>query len=268
MQNYSVKTTLSKTTSATYDNSEENSMADFLIRFFDNDMETPDAGVYSLTHLLWVVIIILTIIVSIRMLKNHPKGQTIFIKTVSIVMLVTTLLGKLAYFYETRNPWYFYPSQLCSLNAILLPIVLLLDLKWAKEFSFATSLLGAMVTLAYPTRLFIGDHVTMRLIDGVLVHALLVILPLFCILTKRFTPNPKKAYQVGLGILIATGGAAIVNSINGTNFMYLRENPLPISLPFSHLYLYVAVIILTVSLYYFLTSLETRSKKIDSKTEK
>ena len=239
-------------------------MEDFFKFFFDNDMNTPDAGVYSLTHLIWVVAIIFAVIISYRLLRNHPKGQMIFIKTASIVMLSTTLLGKFAYFYETRNLWYFYPSQLCSLNAILLPIVLLLDLKWAKEFSFATSLLGAVVTLAYPTRLFIGDHLTMRLIDGVLVHALLVILPLFCILTKRFNPNPQKAYQVGIGILIAAGGAAIVNSINDTNFMYLRESPLPISLPFSHLYFYVVMIILMVSFYYFLTTLGTRRKKINS----
>ena len=237
-------------------------MKEFFTFFFDNDMDTPDGGVYSLTHLIWVVTIIFALVVSYRMLRNHPKGQTIFIKTASIVMLTTTLLGKFAYFYETQNLWYFYPSQLCSLNAILLPIVLLLDLKWAKEFSFATSLLGAVVTLAYPTRLFIGDHLTMRLIDGVLVHALLVILPLFCILTTRFIPNPKKAYQVGIGILIAAGGAAIVNSINRTNFMYLRENPLPISLPFHHLYLYGILIILMVSLYYFLTTLEARKKQL------
>ncbi|MFH2117498.1 MAG: hypothetical protein ABII85_05550 [Bacillota bacterium] len=238
-------------------------MEDFFTSFFDNDMTTPDAGVYSLSHLLWVVIIIFAVIVSFKALRNHPKGQTVFIKMASIVMLVTTLLGKLAYFYETRNFWYFYPSQLCSLNAILLPIVLLFDLKWAREFSIATSLLGAVVTLAYPTRLFIGDHLTMRLIDGILVHALLVILPLFCILTKRFIPNPKKAYQIAIGILIAAGAAEIVNSINGTNFMYLRENPLPIFLPFSHLYLYAAMIILMISLYYFLTMFGTTRKKND-----
>jgi uncharacterized membrane protein YwaF len=236
-------------------------MEDFFTVFFDNDMETPDGGIYSLVHLCWIVLIFAALFFSLKFFKNHPKGQSLFIKIASIVMLVTTLFGKLAYFYETRNPWYFYPSQLCSLNAILLPIVLLLDWKWAKEFSFATSLLGATVTLLYPARLFIGDHLTMRLIDGVLVHALLVILPLFCILSKRFTPNPKKAYQVGIGILIAAGGAEIVNSINGTNFMYLRENPLPIALPFHHLYLYVAVIVILVSLYYFLTNLGVKRKK-------
>ncbi|MBU1020358.1 MAG: hypothetical protein KJ847_04020, partial [Firmicutes bacterium] len=66
-----------------------------------------------------------------------------------------------------------------------------------------------------------------------------------------------------IGILIAAGAAEIVNSINGTNFMYLRENPLPIFLPFSHLYLYAAMIILMISLYYFLTMFGTTRKKND-----
>jgi uncharacterized membrane protein YwaF len=123
----------------------------------------------------------------------------------------------------------FISFQICGINNILLPLVLWFDWKKAKDFVFASSILGGIAAILYPSGILYGDPLalTLPMIRSLVVHFLFLFLPLYMIRDGQFRFDPRKWPRLAIGTLAAMAWATFGNLVAdpGANNMYIMHNP-------------------------------------------
>ena len=217
-----------------------------LSRFFSSEgMDLlPDAYVFTLPHLLYVVSCLIAFLLLMRFLPtNSPITKRWVVGISCFLLLFLKYSGEAVFVYEwnhygsaistSSHPFWdfrtFFSFQVCGINNVLLPIVVLFNIKPMKDFVYTSSVIGGLAVLIYPVGVLFGDPfvITFPMIRTLVVHFLLIFLPLYLYKIGDFTLESRRWKNVLLGCLIVIAWAMFGNLVvdPSANNMFLMENP-------------------------------------------
>ncbi len=218
----------------------------FLSSFFSTTGmdEQPVEYFFNTPHFIYLLFNILLFIGLWKFLKTRTKKtQDIYISVFLGLMILLKYAGDVLFIYEyyyVDPPLSNYPHpfwdvdtfisfQMCGVTNILLPLVIWFKIKPLKEFVFASSILGGIAVILYPVTVLYGDVYVLSLpkVRSILVHFFLLFIPLFLIHRGDYKLEPKKWWQVAVGLITLGLWATLGNYVLdvGDNNLYLMENP-------------------------------------------
>lgn len=217
-----------------------------LTKFFSSEgMDLlPDAYIFKLPHFIYLFSCIIILFILMRFLNtNNPKVNKIVIISSIILLLGLKYGGEAIFIYE----WYHFPVpvssyshpffdfrtfisfQICGINNVLLPLVIIFNIKPMKDFVYSSSFIGGLAVLLYPAGVLYGDPlvITFPMIRTLTVHFLLVFLPLYMMKTGDFRLEKSRWKNVLYGVIIVIAWALFGNIFvdKTANNMFLMENP-------------------------------------------
>jgi len=242
-------------------------MSEFFKNFFDNGYhDNLGEGTFGHRHLVWVLATLVCIFALYFLFKKHKRAGLIFICTVSAAIFLfrtaITVHRLIIKLYDP--PLSALPWHMCSLLAFLLPVVIIFDLKKFKTAIYSASVAGGVITLA------LGDYfdhalITIYLWESMITHSMMIIMPLIEIAIGRFKIELKNLWQAVAGVLFFMAWATLANEVifrgHGFNYMYLKNNALPLEIPGIHYFvLYVVMYIIYLSIFFGAPLLHRRIK--------
>ncbi|MBQ8994596.1 MAG: TIGR02206 family membrane protein [Oscillospiraceae bacterium] len=177
---------------------------------------------FSPTHLFWLCLTAVFVVLTFTWFKKQSEAtKTKIYRIVTVLMLVDEVLKYVITLATGQFEWQFLPFHLCSINLFVCLWNTLRPNKLAKEILYAMSLPGALIALLTPAWMPLPILNFMHL-HSATVHILLLLYPIM-LLADGFRPDirdlPKvMLFAIGAGIL-----ATFLNSIWGTNFLFLAR---------------------------------------------
>lgn len=217
-----------------------------LVQFFSSEgMDIqPNAYMFTLPHLIYVVLCVIAFYLLMRFLNTkNPKVNKIVIITSIVLLLVLKYAGEALFIYEWyhftepvssySHPFWdfrtFISFQVCGVNNVLLPIVVMFNIKPMKDFVYTSSVIGGLAVLLYPVGVLFGDPlvITFPIVRTLTVHFLLIFLPLYLYKIGDFKLEKKNWKNALIGCLLVMVWAMFGNLFVDTNAnnMFLMENP-------------------------------------------
>lgn len=216
-----------------------------LSRFFTSSGmdESPEQYLLKWPHFLYVLVGAILFFVLMRLMLNRSAQTKRFFVLVScFIMIFLKYAGEAVFIWEWHtigavssysHPFWDFRTlisfQLCGVNNVLLPLVIWLNIKPAKDFIYSTSIMGGLAVILYPSGMIYGDPLvfTFPMFRSLLVHFLLVFLPCFMIASGERVFNPKRWYRLLVGAVLMTIWAMIGNLWidPSANNMFLMVNP-------------------------------------------
>ena len=211
---------------------------------------------FDLTHLLWLLAIILACILACTLYKRlSEKSKNTMLKAVGIAVICQEMLKNIVVAAAGEFGYGYLPFHLCGINILLIAFDIFKPIKTVRAFLYFFCIPGAALALLFPNWTEV-PFLNFFHLHSFIVHALLVMYPLLLItsgqLQLKFSDMPK---SIGLLILMAIP-IYCLNLLWGTNFMFLMEsdtgNPLEMfeKLLGSHLWGFPILLPLVVGLMY------------------
>lgn len=249
----------------------------------------PDSYIFKLPHLLYLIACVFTFFLLMWLFKSkNPKISKIIILVCCLLLLGFKYGGEAVFIYE----WYHFPEpissyshplfdfrtlisfQVCGINNVLLPLVVLFNIKPLKDFVYTSSVIGGIAVILYPAGVLFGDPlvITFPMLRTLIVHFLLVFLPLYLYKINDFRLKRKNWKNVLWGVIAVIAWAMFGNLVvdPNANNMFLMVNPFyggPVpflnQLPNGiHAIFLITIIFLVYILLYFLADLYQRKYPI------
>jgi hypothetical protein len=205
--------------------------------------DSPEQYLLKWPHFLYVLVGAILFFVLMRLMLNRSAQTKRFFVLVScFIMIFLKYAGEAVFIWEWHtigavssysHPFWDFRTlisfQLCGVNNVLLPLVIWLNIKPAKDFIYSTSIMGGLAVILYPSGMIYGDPLvfTFPMLRSLLVHFLLVFLPCFMIASGERVFNPKRWYRLLVGAVLMTIWAMIGNLWidPSANNMFLMVNP-------------------------------------------
>ena len=163
---------------------------------------------FSLTHIIFLIITILIIVFSIVIIRKLKQ------KTQNIIFIIITSLCSFGIFYRYALNLSFKGSiditrlllqllQVCNFNFILLPLMLIPKFEIARQYSVFFSMFAAATTfIAVSTEFKNYNWYDQIIINSWLNHLFAVLLPILMIATNRIKPNKKYILSVTILVIL------------------------------------------------------------------
>ena len=158
--------------------------------------------------------------------------------------------------YQLSDNWGIHalPFQLCTMTLWISAAMLIMQHKVLYEIAFFLGILGAMQALLTPNLSQTFPH--FRYFHFFVAHAAIIAASVYMTAVEGFRPRFASVAKAYVGLHILAVPAAVVNSLTGSNFMFLARKPSTPSLldllapwPWYLLQLEVVVIVLLLLLY-------------------
>ena len=138
------------------------------------------AQLYGIEHFLYVAITTLVAVLALLLAKRHlktEKGQTIFLKSLAFILLVSILANRLSqvFRYGMVRWEQIVPDSYCGMTSLVLALAVLFGKKDNKVLHFVWLLgfFGGVSTIVYPSFIDQGPTIFyMPTISGLLHHSL------------------------------------------------------------------------------------------------
>lgn len=162
---------------------------------------------------------------------NKVKHQKV-LKGIAIFLLLLEITKYVYTWNKTGEfPLNYIPFQLCSFSLYLMPIVAFGKGK-VKDFftpvAFVIGLLAGLIVLVYPATVLGGNYTWKPLSENIIpmisfvYHGVMILFSLYLLFAKKYTPKIKDYPKVYISLLFFALIAGIVNSIFGTDMMFLN----------------------------------------------
>ena len=137
--------------------------------------------------------------------------------------------------------------------------------KKGKDFFLVTGLIGGLFTFFMPNGIFDDKYITLQVLDSVLSHYVIVVVPLVLFFTKSHILQLKNMYQVYIGLLAVVVNAEIIQVIifkANHDYLFFDSN-LPFTISGVPQFIIISVLaIVLVTLVYVLDYLYINKKQI------
>jgi hypothetical protein len=209
-------------------------MLEFFKKFFYHGFEAGDFT-WGVTHILSIVCVIASVVVFSLLLRNKDE------KYIYGKMKIIAVIGLLIYF--TRRSLalinkpnileLYWPFYLCNINTIFLSLTIIFNIKTGRDFFLVTGLIGGLFTFLIPDGIFTDRYLTFPILDSIMSHYVIVVIPLVLLLTKAHTLRFKNIYQVFIGLLIVIVNVELVQGwLFKKDFDYLFfRGTIPFTIP-------------------------------------
>lgn len=231
-------------------------MWDFLRKFF---LYTDDgSGYYSMfsddlgegafgsRHLIWMVLVVLSVIAAYHLFKRKPVWGRWFILVMGSLLFLTRLTHQtVRAILGVENPWtQAFPFHMCTVLTFLLPVVAVFNLKAWKTPAYVLGIMGGTITILNGDY-FDSHFLSFSALEGMSAHMLLILIPVTDIAIGGFSLRFSESWKAIVGILVLMGWATLANRVfypnSGANYMYLEENALPFGNDSNYFFFYVLI---------------------------
>lgn len=189
-------------------------MLDFIEKFTITGFE-PGDFTHGTIHRASIALMIVTIIVlSFLLRKKDSKYVHNKMKILAYFTLIVYFTRRGIRVYQGMDVFRaFWPFYLCNVNTIFLSIYIILDLKKGKDFFIITGLAGAALMFVVPVGVFNDRYLTLGILDSLLSHFEIIVIPLVLMFTKAYKLDVKRSGGVILGMLLVTFNVEIMQPI-------------------------------------------------------
>lgn len=202
--------------------------------FFSPRGEGIPCGMFTLPHLLVLLLCIISIIIGVKYtLKIKNENIYKIIKAIAIVVVILEIIKiyyNFHYGYTYLDAW--FPLAFCSLFIYSIIMVGFFKGKireMGMSFLVGGGILAGIAFLIFPTTSLMMHPIYHYLsIHSMLFHSLMAYLGIVCYLKKMFVFNKKGYLSYIIFCLIFMICALIINKIYDCNMMFLKE---PFNLP-------------------------------------
>ena len=161
-----------------------------------------DLNVFGSVHLIYLAITITLSVVGLICAKKFAKtnkSQIIILKCVAAALFIWILINRLSQVFRYGMVRWnqIIPESFCGMTSLVLSLAVLFGKKDNNvlHFTWFLALVGAVITLAYPTFLGQGPSVFyLPTISGLLHHSLALVLVIFLLMFKQIHITYKKWY--------------------------------------------------------------------------
>ena len=247
------------------------------MEYFLETSETIKKGVgfkhFDSVHLSWLIAFILITIITSVLYRRGTEKQKKIIRYVIVALLFASEAFKWIGLIIGGNvlPKYL-PFQLCSINIFLIAIHAVKPFKVLDNFLYAICIPASLAALLFPTWTKL-PFLNFMNIHSVTIHMLLALYPIVLTAGKSFKLEAKQLPKCIVLLLLFAIPAHILNSVYGTNFMFLesvtKSNPLYIfeKLFGEHLIGYPVIAAVVFFLMYFIpyTIKKIKQKRVPQK---
>ena len=169
---------------------------------------------FKLNHILYLIIsflIILLLLIFISKNKDEKKARIIrFILGISLLITLIINRATLVHFnhvyYEPDNslkPHHMFPNSWCSINALILSIYLIFDIKHHSiAFPIFLGIYGGMVASIIPTYLNKQPFFEIDTLTSLLFHSIMILSCFTLLFTKYYIPYKLDFLYFGFGMLL------------------------------------------------------------------
>lgn len=198
-------------------------MLEFIQKFLYKGFETGDYTNGTLHKL--AIAFLITSVILFSYLLRHKDSQYIHnkMKIIAYISLIIYLFRRGLNAYFSGNIFEAYwPFYLCNINTIFLSIYIIFDLNKGKAFFIVTGLIGGLFTFIMPDGIFVDRYLTLGILDSIMSHYAIVVIPLVLLITKAYTLEVKHSWQVFLGLIMVVFNAEVLQRLLfHKNFDYL-----------------------------------------------
>lgn len=189
--------------------------------------------VFGVEHIIYVVvflvILIASIILVIKYIKNDEKKTYLFMRVTGAILLVLIVLNRIAICLHKGSWLYLIIDSYCGLCSFVFSLALLFGKKDNVVLHFACylGLVGGLSNVIYPSYISQGSSIFyFATITGLLHHSVLVYGIVMCYITKFFTPTFKKWYILPLGLTCCVSLGELEISLFGLPDAFLIKGPI------------------------------------------
>ncbi len=178
-------------------------------------------NLFDSTHLCWLAIFALALVASVLVFKRlNQLGRRHFILLLTILMLLDELLKYVVTGLTGQFQVQYLPFHLCSVNIFVCLWYTIRPNRVAANILYCLCIPGALIALLMPT--WTAQPMwNIMAIHSESIHMMLCIYPLL-LFVDGFRPDYKALPRVTLFLVVACIPAVLLNTIFGTNFMFLN----------------------------------------------
>lgn len=159
----------------------------------------------------------------------------------------------------------YWPFYLCNINTIFFCLYQIFGWKKGKDLFLVTGLIGGLFTFLMPNGIFNDKYITYAVIDSVLSHYVIVVLPLVLLITKAHILYFKKLLGVFIGLIIVAINTEFLQDLivkTENDYLFFRSD-MPFTIPgIPQFFIIASLAILLVLLVYSLDYLYLNKSKI------
>jgi len=202
-----------------------------MYNFFDFYTNIPKEYVFnnfSFEHILSMILIFTIITLCLLKLKKaEVKHQNLIIKICAILVPFLEISHNIwLAIFSNASFTELLSLHLCGMQMYFIPLAVLTNILVFKDFVFATSILGGIFAIIFPSGVT-GNYPLWHFqsLQTFLYHGLLVFVPISILITSNYRPTIKRFYKVlGLFILIASIALFVDLKFN-ENYLFLITSP-------------------------------------------
>ena len=186
---------------------------------------------YGPTHLAWLAGSLALIVLTILVYRRLSKQAQWYLQLTLALLMIGGYFVRWIWFalMGHYNVVEMLPLQLCNLTAFLELAAILFGSTYLKEFGYACGLSGGMVSFLLPT---MGPYPFWHFyyLQFVAAHLILILLPAIWIWGDGFRPSWRRLPRVFALVLLIAAVDVLLNSLIGSNYLYLNFVPAESSL--------------------------------------
>ena len=201
-------------------------MIEFINSFFIDGF-VPGEYVYGTIHIFSIVFVLILIPFLIYIFKGKSSDEIYNrIRIIAIITLVVYFVRRGIDVYNGKSILEAYwPFYICNINTIFLSIFIIFKVKKGQDFFMITGILGAVLMFVVPDGVFNDKYLTIQILDSVLSHYEIVVLPIVLMATKAYKLDIRKSWQVFLGLFILLFNVEILQPIltdRNVDYLFIR----------------------------------------------
>lgn len=177
-------------------------------------------SLYGAIHIGWLIVIaFITLISASYYTVASPDVRRKYRIALPIVLIVLEIIKQLLFFLHGTFTLQKLPLHLCDIATFLILWHALRPTSLNKEILYAIVLPGSLAALLFPSwnevAIFSYSH-----IHGFVQHALLIIYPIWLLLSGELKPNPRELHRVAIFLIGLALPIYLFNKTFDVNFMF------------------------------------------------
>lgn len=214
-------------------------------QYSDNLVSTPIA---DWRQLLWIVFAPVIGYLLYRHYRSKKDAAQKAVIVLSVILILSRVFVHVADVYFGREPFLnLFPFHLCSISAILVPVVALFNIRRIKLAVYTIGIMGGIVTILLGET-FVSRFTTFYVLLTILSHTLIIYIPLIDHAAGSYRFEVKNSWPLFPYLLLAMGWATLGNKIFfkglNTNYMFLEKSGFPGSFGGKYFFLYYVLVFL------------------------
>lgn len=222
---------------------------------------------YKTTHIIVLVLLILSCIILPIVFKNKREKAVKFNRIIGIIMISIYIIRRICVIISSKNIWDFYPFYLCNISTIVCFIVSLRG-KYSKfaDFCLINGIIGGILTFAMPQGIFTDKYLTVHILDSVISHVGIILIPLVAWSAGLHRIHIKNIWINMIGLALVVFNVEVIQRVffhRHIDYLFLGES-CPIKIPGIPSFLVMGVLYsLTLVIIYLIPTLLSKKSKVN-----